>query len=69
MLKCHFETLAIYTGSKKRVDFIYVQILKYLQHKLGIAENHRIIHERSFYQINVSYCKESTLYVEYTQSV
>ena len=41
MLKCHFENLATHTGSKKHVNSIYVkvQILKYIQHKLGIAEN------------------------------
>ena len=58
-----FETLAIHTGSKKHVDsiFVHVQILNYLQHKLGIAENCIITHASSLYHINVSSCEESKL--------
>ena len=58
-----FETVAIHTGSKKHVDSIHVhvQIQKYLQHKLGIAENCIITHASSLYHINISYCKESKL--------
>ena len=61
-----FETLAIYTGSKKHVDsiYVYVKILKYLQHKLGTAENCIITHASSLCHINVSYCTESKLQID-----
>ena len=63
VLSVIFETLAIHSGSKKHVDSIYVhvQIQKYLQYKLGIAENCIITHASSLHHINVSYCEESKL--------
>ena len=72
MLKCHiFETLVIHSGSRKRVDSIYVQILKYLQHKLSTAENYMITHASLYhiirkvsYKLSYSVCDEKCYSLE-----